>query len=237
MSKHVVKNVSLAMILCLMLALFAGCAGPVSRARQKEWVEKMNETFKKDEFTYAGPHSGEYGQEQYIADVKSKKYPENRIIVKELNGKLLTNYNSIRYRDEAVDYVNDYFRGRFSCDSYKVKYAPVDQFGPVIDYSFDEYYDECFSFNCVRIALISKNGNFPSDEEIAEEMLAIAKDRDEICSLYVHCIRDKDDDWVLDSDKYFELYMKEERKVNYIRVAHDEGKKTKFERIMENVTW
>lgn len=237
MSNHIRKTGSLGVILCLMLTLFSGCVGSAGRAKQKKWVEKMNKTFKKDEFTYSGPQSGEFGQEPSVAVAKSKKFPKNTIIVKELNGELLTNYNFIRYHDDAEDYVYEYFDGEFECDSYEVKYYANNEFGPIIDYSFDEYMDELFSFNRVSIALISEDGDFPSDEELAGKLLAIAKDRDEICDISLYCIKDEEDDWVLDSVKYFKLYMKEERKVQHIQITRHNGKKIEHDTLMENVTW
>lgn len=237
MKKHAIKSSAFAMVIGLILAMLPGCAGPVSRARQKSWVDKMNQTFKKDEFTYDGPTTGEFGQESYVADVKSKKYPKQTIIVKQINEELLTNYNYIRYHDDAEEYVYEYFDGKFACDSYAVKYYTEDIFTPMTDYSFDEYMDEFFSFNRVSIALIREDGEFPSDEEIAEKLLDIAKDRDEICDIFLYCIQDEEDNWVLDSVKYFELYMREERKVRDIEVTRHSGKKTEHVTLMENVTW
>ncbi len=238
MKNRIRRVCSLGVTLCLVITFISGCVGPVGRAQQRRWVDKMNEVFKDDEFTYDGPASGELGEKSGLTYPNSKKYPHKSVGVKEVDGQLLTNYNSIRYEEAAEEYIYDYFEGKFDCDRHEITYMVRDAYGPLVDYSEKEYVKNCVTLNRVRVALVKKDGIYPSEEEMAEKLLSIAKKRDEVCDITVYYMTEASDstNWVKESDVYYTLHMTEPRKVEYIRsyyFHHSEDNNV----IVENLSW
>lgn len=239
MRKQFRKISGLAMVLCMAVSLFSGCVvGKQGREEQKAWVKEMDEVIKDDDIEYVGPRNGEFGQESNVAVIKSKIFPNsNNIFLRKLNGSLQTDYHFYRYREDVNEYIADYAEGFFRADSVEAHFLPRDKYIPLKDYSLREYIKEFVTFNSVYIALFRKDGQFPSDEEMAEKLLRIAKDRDEICNINVYCLTEKTDDWVMKSVLAYELEMKSERKAERITCRYKEGGKTKYRTIKENVTW
>ena len=239
MRKQFRKISGLAMVLCMAVSLFSGCVvGKQGREEQKAWVKEMNEVIPDDEFEYVGPKSGEFGQESNVAVVKTKIYPHSTsIYLRKLNGELQTDYHFYRYREDVNEYIADYVKGIINGDSIEAHFIPDSKYVPLKNYSLKEYIKEFVTFDSVYIALFQKDGKFPSDEEMAEKLLRIAKDRDEICNINVYCLTEKTDDWVMKSVLAYELEMKSERKAERITCRYEEGGKTKYRTIKGNVTW
>lgn len=239
MKKHLRKMCGVAIVLCMVISLFSGCVvGSAGRAEQKSWVKEMNEVIPDDEFEYVGPKSGEFGQESNVAVVKTKIYPHSTsIYLRKLNGELQTDYHFYRYREDVNEYIADYVKGIINGDSIEAHFIPDSKYVPLKNYSLKEYIKEFVTFDSVYIALFQKDGKFPSDDEMSQSLLKIAKNRDEICNINVYCLTEKTDDWVMKSTIAYELTMTSERKVNRISVRYEDGGKTKHKTIKENVTW
>ena len=227
---------SIGMLFVLLVALMTACVGPIGRAEQRNWVKKMNKVFKDDEFTYEGPAQGEYGQYSNLAVVHSKKYPDALLYVKEKDGELSTNYNTIRYHDEAVEYFEEYFDGEFDCDEYEITFWAHNQYTPLEDISAEKYIKKYVTCNEVSIYLIREDKTFPFEEEMSDKMIEIAKDRDEVCDLTVFCLEEMTDNPVIDSVCYYKLYMDRRGHVKYVRVSNHEPEKESHY-VVEDVHW
>ena len=98
-------------ILCILAALFTGCIISKEETKeQKKWGDQMNNTFTDDHFEYSRPAFDVLGgQSEYEAMIKSEKFPDEEIFVRQTEEGLITNYNQILFSAEAEDFVINYF--------------------------------------------------------------------------------------------------------------------------------
>lgn len=235
MKKQTIRTSAFATAICLVACLLCGCMSQQEKTQQKLWINKLSQVYSDDKFEYLGPLTGENGERYDVARAKSKEYPNEEILVKKVNGLLMSNYNHIRYQEDEKEYIEEYFDGLFECDSFKIEYDPIDPYSPARDYSAEEYVEEYVQFRQVRVTLIKEDGNFLSEEEMAGKILDIAKDRDEVCLITIYCCKQKPKDPAKESECYYHLTMNKERRVESISVASEGGKKR--HNVMENVTW
>ena len=221
------RTVAAGMLLCLCATFFSGCLSGQERKDQEKWVKELNKTFEDDQFEYTGAGSGTpFGANSNVAIARSKEFPDEKIIVRNNDGELQTNYNYIRYQKEAEDYLTEYFDGIFECDDYEVEYKPVNAFTPVEDISEREFVEEYVHLNQTRVTLYKEDGSFPSEEEMAEILVSIVKDRDEVCYITIYCCTEETatEDRSKDCVCFYTLVMNKKDTISSISVASNGGK-------------
>ena len=134
----------------------------------KRVVAKMNKTFKDDHFTYDGSSFNLEGG--YKGYVRSEKYPKKTIIIRDGQ----TNYNQVRYEDDAQEYFEDLVEGYFDADKIEVNFIYYIEYTDVEDMDFDEFFEEHHK-GTIDIDLYYK-GDLPSEDEIKDSLIEIAED-------------------------------------------------------------
>ena len=222
-----IRITALGLIICMTAVLFAGCLSAKEVREQKMWIKKLGMVFEDDKFTYSGAAtSGEFGKIPTIAYCTSENYPGETIIVrKEKDGELVTNYNYIRYKEDAEDYIEDYFDGIFECDDYDTYFNPHGSYTPIKDMSCKEYLKKYLELNRVQVALYKEDGIFPSEEEMTQKFIDIVEDRDEPCNITVYCCTEEVDRELLHKESmyYYTLTMNKPDKINSISYTGDGG--------------
>ncbi|MCR5274503.1 MAG: hypothetical protein K6E26_03990 [Clostridiales bacterium] len=230
------KAAAIGMAACMCTVLFAGCLSKKERNAQLEWVEEMSKTFKKDKFEYKGAQNdGEISLDADTAIVKSKKFPKDEILIVNDDGKLMTNYNAVRYQEEVEEYIREYFEELFYCDGVEIQYIPEDDLSPMDNMDFEKYCRKYVHFNRIRVIVYQKNGVFVWDDQTADILTKIAKERDEACSITLYYCTEETDDPVKDAKRYYTLTMNKAREIKSITVAKQGIKK--IETLVENETW
>ena len=226
-------------LLCFLSVLFTGCLISKEELNEQEkWVDQMNSAFTDDHFEYVRPGFDSLGgQSENEALVRSEKYPGEEIFIRETENSLITDYNSVRYKNEAENYVFEYFSGKFKCDDLQVRYSNNTRFTPIKDLSCDEFIQNYVHLDRVEIIICQKDGNFPDKEVMNEEIIGICKERDEICSFQIYCCKDKSsfEDAEKNCECVYSLCMYEERKIEYIRYEDKESSNVSF--LTRDYTW
>ena len=218
-----IKASALVMSSIMICSFLGGCVGPMGRAQQKKWVEEMNEVYEDDHFEYLGPQQGEYGQDSSIAEVSSELLPsdEYTVYIKKKDGELLSNYNRFRYEEEIQDYFHDYLDDWFdgTCKSFQISYIPSSEnnLTPLEDISAKKFIKKYVTFDKVRVHLYCPDGDYPSEDEIKDILIDIAKERGEKTEIVVFCSTKK---YKKNSEtKYdisYDLHMKTDDKIDSI---------------------
>lgn len=234
------KAAVIGMVVCMCATLFTGCPRLMTnkeRDEQISWVEELNDTFKKDKFEYMGPKAGGYmeGPEKDIATAKSKKYPDQEIWVMNRDGKFQTNYNTVRYTEDMEEYIREIFEERFYCDSCEVEYLARETATPVENMDFDKYLRKYAHFNSVKVIMYQKNSAFTWEDQTVNELIKIAKQRNEACNITLYYCTEETDNPSRDSVCYYTLTMNKAREIKSITVASNGGKERKT--LVENETW
>ena len=219
------RTTALGLIVCMSSVFLSGCISGKDRKEQKRWAKQLQEEFEDDEFEYVGAdYNGLIGQDRNVALVRSKEYPDECVTIRNTDGELSTDYNYIRYHDDVEEYIGEYLEDYFDGDSMKVEFNAQNKMTPLEDISLKRYIRKYVCFSRVNVTLICKDGLVPSDEEMAEKLIDIAKDRDEACNITVYCCTKKVTDPAKESECYYTLTMNKKAMIYSITVASEGGK-------------
>ena len=219
------KTTALGLIICMSSVFFSGCISTKDRKEQKKWVKEMQEEFEDDEFEYIGAgYNGLIGQDRNIAVVKSKNLKDERFTIRNTDGELSTDYNYLRYHDDVEEYIEEYLSDYFDGDFMEVEYDAQYTRTPIKDISLKMFIKKYVQFSRVKLTLVCEDGVFPSDEEMTEKLIDIAKDRGEACNITVYCCTKKVTNPLNESECYYTLTMNKEDLIYSITVASDGGK-------------
>ena len=219
------RTTALGLIVCVSSFFFSGCISNQQRKEQQKWVKLLQEEFEDDEFEYIGAdYDGLIGQDKNVALVRSKKYPKESIHIRNTDGELSTNYNYVRYHEDVEEYIEEYLGDYFEGDFMEVEYEGQKGNTPIEDISLKKFIKKYVVFSRVKLTLVCEDGVFPSDEEMAEKLIDIAKDRGEACNITVYCCTKKPTNPQTECECYYTLTMNKEDLIYSITVASDGGK-------------
>lgn len=168
-----------------------------SRGRNKKWVQKMNDTYPDDEFTFVSYDRigvvglGSFKNKNAII-LASKKYPDKKITVgwNDSHTKLVTDYNYVRFNEELNDYYRDILCRYLSPDeidmAYRIDFVEKTE---LKDYSFDEYREEHKDDGKLSVYL-KYVGTFPSEDEMIRVIESFLKDINSKVELTIHLSHD-----------------------------------------------
>ena len=128
-----------------------------SRGRNKKWVQKMNDTYPDDEFTFVS-------------------YDRISVGWNDSHTKLVTDYNYVRFKEELNDYYRDILCRYLNPDeidmAYRIDFVEKTE---LKDYSFDEYREEHKDDGKLSVYL-KYVGTFPSEDEMIRVIESFLKD-------------------------------------------------------------
>lgn len=230
------KAAAIGMLIGICATFFAGCE-TIRTEEEQQWVDEMNEIYEDDELTYLCDSGSGFmgGSARNEAVVRSKKMPDDYIVLQKKDGKLISNYNNHLYAKESDEYIAEYLEDYFDVDSIEVKYTPDEGKTELDDCSFKKYVKKYLHFDYVKVELIKRDGNFPSNDEMVEILTNIVKDRDEKCKMMVTCYKYKK---TKNSDRglrHYYLTMNGPHDIEFISVT--EGDERGQTMLVENYTW
>lgn len=190
--------------------LLASCT-PFQSAKQKKWVDEMEDAFPEDTFEYEGHPSSFYGKRYDVITVHSKKYKTDDIEVTEKDGKLVSNYLAFKYDDELREEWERIFYGRFPCSDYEVSaYSQMHRpnlWYPVKDISADKFIDKYMMYECFLFLYYDDESEIPTEEEMKEYILDFIEDEPHAYTItFFYCDSKYDSDDVI-SNYYVEYHL------------------------------
>ena len=208
----------------MLFRLIFGGNGGNNSAQKKEWVQKMNDTFPDDEFTFVSYDKiGAPGlwavTTKNVIIVSSKNYPGKKITVgwNEDQTKLVTDYNYFKYKDDLGEYYKSVIGRYFSPDDMDVSYlVALDYKTDLKSYTFDEFRKEKAGVYSL-IAQMKYTGDFPSEEEATRAIESIIHSLNEEVNMTIyfsHTSVDNDDNAA--GNERYDLAMDSPKKIKYL---------------------
>lgn len=206
--------------------LLASCT-PFQSAKQKKWVDEMEDAFPEDTFEYVGHPSSSIVIVDYDRiQVHSKKYKTDGIIVGERDGKLVSNYLAFKYNDELREEWERIFYGRFPCSDYEVSaYSQMNRkelLYPVKDISAEKFIDKYMEYDCFLILYYDDESQIPSENEMKEYILDLVEDEPHPYSISIfYCDSKYDRDEVISNyNVEYRLYMTDDDTIKSLNVSY-----------------
>lgn len=207
--------------------LLASCT-PFQSAKQKKWVDEMEDAFPEDTFEYVGHPSSSIVIADYDRiQVHSKKYKTDDIIVGERDGKLVSNYLAFKYNDELREEWERIFYGRFPCSDYEVSaYSQMNRkelLYPVKDISAEKFIDKYMEYDCFLILYYDDESQIPSENEMKEYILDLVEDEPHPYSISIfYCDSKYDRDEVISNyNVEYRLYMTDDDTIKSLNVSYN----------------
>ncbi len=193
-------------------------------SRNKEWVQKMNDTFPDDEFTYVSYDKigvtglGSFRNKNVIV-VSSKNLPKRKVTVgwDDNHTQLVTDYNYRVYEDDLDEYYKEVIGRFFTPDDMKVSYMIYFDYKTELKpYTFDEF-RESHSDVYNLTAHMKYSGAFPSEEEVTKALESIIYSLDDTVNLTIYMSHDSLDygDNTEGNERYI-LSMESPTRIKYL---------------------
>jgi len=206
--------------------LLASCT-PFQSAKQKKWVDEMEDAFPEDTFEYVEHPSSSIVIVDYDhIQVHSKKYKTDGIIVGERDGKLVSNYLAFKYNDELREEWERIFYGRFPCSDYEVSaYSQMNRkelLYPVKDISAEKFIDKYMEYDCFLFLYYDDESQIPSENEMKEYILDLVEDEPHPYSISIfYCDSKFDrDEAVSNYNVEYRLYMTDDDTIKSLNVSY-----------------